>query len=398
MKLTYKHTLISCFVCFAIQSIVNNFSPLLFVVFSDSFNISIDQIAFLVSFNFIVQMGIDILGSRYADLIGYRRGLIFAHIFSFAGVFGLGVLPDIMHPYAGLLLATTLCAIGSGFIEVLSSPVVEALPTEEKSSSMSLLHSFYCWGHIAIVLLSTLFFNLFGIENWRYLAFLWSLVPLFNTIAFFFVPIINYSEGRQVEPVSKLFKMRDFQLLLILMICAGAGEQAIVQWSSLFAEKGLGIDKTVGDILGPCMFGFLMALSRTLYGRFGAKMKLRRSLTFGAAGIILGYLITVFSPIPILSLIGCGIVGFSVGTAWPGTISLATSTIKSGGTSMFAILALAGDIGCASGPGLVGLVSGRVGGEKALNIGILASIIFPVVALAVLLFWKWRNTERIQND
>ena len=394
MKFTYKHTLISCYVCFIIQSIVNNFSPLLFVTYSREFGVSVDQIALLVSFNFMIQMLVDMLGARYADRIGYRRGIIIAHVTSFVGIAGLGILPNLMNPLAGLMLATIFCALGSGFIEVLASPIVEALPTEEKSSAMSLLHSFYCWGHIAIVLLSTAFFAAFGTENWRILALLWALVPALNCILFFFVPINNYSEGRETESIGGLFRLVDFRLFLLLMICAGASEQAIAQWSSLFAETGLGVSKTVGDLLGPCLFGLMMALSRTFYGAFGAKLKLPRIMTLCAVGMICGYLLTTLSPLPILSLIGCGVVGLFVGIFWPGTLSLATRALPQGGTSMFAILALAGDIGCACGPGLIGLVSGRIAGERSLNWGILSSIVFPAAALIILLTVRARSKSK----
>ncbi len=394
MKFTYKHTLIASYICFIIQSIVNNFSPLLFVTYSREFNISLEQIALLVSYNFIVQMVVDMIGARYADRIGYRRGIIIAHVSSFVGIAGLGVFPYLLPPYAGLLVATTFCALGSGFIEVLASPIVEALPTDEKSSAMSLLHSFYCWGHILIVLVSTAFFALFGTENWSILAFIWSAIPVLNCIMFIFVPICSYSEGRETESVGGLFKLADFRILLLLMICGGASEQAIAQWSSLFAETGLNVSKTVGDLLGPCLFGLMMALSRTFYGAVGAKLNLSRVMTICTAGLIGGYLVTTLSPLPVLNLIGCGIVGIFVGIMWPGTLSLATRALPQGGTSMFAVLALAGDIGCAGGPGLIGFISGKIGGDYALNIGILSAIIFPILALISLIVIRRRISRR----
>lgn len=399
MKFTYKNTLISCYICFFIQSIVNNFSPLLFVTFSREFNISLDQITLLVGFNFTVQMLVDILGAGFADKIGYRRGIIIAHIFSVVGIAGLGILPNIMPSFAGIMLATVFCALGSGFIEVLASPIVEALPTDEKSSAMSLLHSFYCWGHIAIVLLSTLFFTLAGTENWRILAFIWALVPLFNCISFIFVPINSYSEGRETVSIGKLFKIFDFRFFLLLMICAGAAEQSIAQWASLFAETGLGVSKTIGDLLGPCLFGLMMALSRTFYGIVGAKLNLERVLTICSIGMAFGYILTFFAPLPAISLLGCAVIGLFVGIFWPGTLSLATRKLPQGGTSMFAILALAGDVGCAGGPGLIGLVSGRISGELSMKIGILSAVIFPVAAFVILnIIRKRKSGTEISSD
>jgi fucose permease len=399
MKLTYKHTLVSCYVLFIIQSIVNNFSPLLFVQFSREFKISIEQIALLVSYNFIIQMIVDMLGARFADKIGYRRGIIIAQIISCSGVAGLGIFPYIIPPYAGLLLASTLCAIGSGFIEVLASPIVEALPTEEKSSTMSLMHSFYCWGHIAIVLLSTLFFAVAGTANWRFLTLMWAVIPALNCISFIFVPIINLSDTRETVSVKKLFKLRDFRLFLVLMICSGAAEQSIAQWSSLFAETGLGVSKTLGDLLGPCLFALMMAISRTFFGAFGAKLNLSRLMTYCAAAMVGAYLLTVFAPHPVLNLVGCGLVGLFVGIFWPGTLSIASGALPQGGTSMFAILALAGDIGCAAGPGIIGYVSGRIAGDFALNLGILTSIVFPAVAFILLIVIRRRaEKKKIPGD
>lgn len=393
MKFTYKNTLISCYVCFFIQSIVNNFSPLLFVIYSREFNISLDQITLLVGFNFVIQMLVDILGAGYADKIGYRRGIIIAHIFSTIGIAGLGIYPQIFPPFVGILIATVFCALGSGFIEVLASPIVEALPTDEKSSAMSLLHSFYCWGHIAIVLLSTLFFTIVGTQNWKILAYIWALIPALNCISFIFVPISNYSEGRETVSIGGLFKLFDFRLFLILMICSGAAEQSIAQWASLFAETGLGVSKTVGDLLGPCLFGLMMAISRTLYGAIGAKLNLERVMTICAIGMIGGYVLTFAAPIPVVSLIGCAIIGLFVGIYWPGTLSLATRKLPQGGTSMFALLALAGDVGCTAGPSLIGLVSGRIAGDMAMKIGILSAAIFPAVAFVILRIIKNRKTE-----
>lgn len=385
MKLTYKHTLSACFVCFFVQSIVNNFSPLLFVTYSSEFNVSLDQIALLISYNFIVQMIVDMVGIKYAYRIGHRRGMLIAHFTSFVGLAGLALFTKIMPPFAGLLLATTFCAMGSGFIEVLASPTVEALPLGEKSSMMSLLHSAYCWGHIIIVILSTLFFTLVGVENWRVIAIIWALVPLLNGICFFFVPMAAL-EGDSADQGSffKLFRLKNFPLFLVLMICAGATEQGLAQWSSLFAELGLGVSKTVGDLLGPCMFGLMMAISRTFYGIFGERINLLRFISACYIGIFAGYALCVFAPTPILSLVGCAIAGLCVGITWPGTLSAAAKRVPLGGTTMFAVLALAGDIGCSSGPGLIGFVSERVNSDIGLKAGMLCALIFPIVAFVIM--------------
>lgn len=394
MRLTYKHTLVSCYVCFFVQAIINNFSPLLFVTYSTQFDISLDQITLLISYNFIVQMLVDMIGVKYAHRIGHRRGMIIAHFTSFIGMAGLAVFTAIMPPFIGLFLATTFCALGSGFIEVIASPVVEALPLGEKSSAMSLLHSAYCWGHLIIVLVTTAFFALAGVENWKMLSVIWSLIPLVNGIMFIFVPM-GKLEGDKSGQGSffRLFRLKNFPLFLVLMICAGAMEIGLAQWSSLFAERGLEVSKTVGDLLGPCMYAFMMAVARTFYGIVGSKIDIMKFLTYCYVAILGGYLLCVFAPHPVLSLVGCAIAGLGVGVTWPGTLSSATGRIPLGGTTMFAVLALAGDVGCSSGPGLIGTVADLAGGESGLKIGILCATVFPITAFIVINILRNRDKK-----
>ena len=386
MQLTYKHTKYAAYIGYITQAIVNNLAPLLFVTFNTSYGISLERIGLLVSINFGVQILVDFFSVKFIDRIGYRVGAVAAHIFAVAGLFCLGILPTVMaNTYAALVIAICLNAIGGGLTEVLISPIIESLPGDEKAGAMSLLHSFYCWGHVGVVLLSTLYFSVAGIANWRYLPLIWAIIPLFNIFFFSKVPLRVLVEESERTPVKKLFSSGVFWLFLMLMICAGASEQAMSQWSSLFAESGLKVSKTMGDLLGPCMFAVLMGLSRLLYGIFGARLNVRKGLVFSSALCILSYLMAVLSPLPILSLAGCALCGFSVGLMWPGTFSLAAADFTAGGTAMFALLALAGDLGCAGGPGLVGLISGwaeraRIAAD-ALKLGIGLAIIFPVAML-----------------
>ena len=284
------------------------------------------------------------------------------------------VLPD---PYIGLVASIAVYAVGGGLIEVLISPIVEACPTDKKSAAMSLLHSFYCWGHVAVILFTTLFFRVFGISNWRILAFLWSVIPFANAVYFCFVPINTLSAPEESRSLKNLFKSKLFWIFVVLMICSGASEQAMSQWSSAFAETGLQVSKTVGDLLGPCMFAVLMGLSRALYAAFSEKLRLTTFITASCLLCVLGYLIAAFSQNPVLALAGCGLCGFSVGILWPGVFSLAAKHTPDGATAMFALLALAGDLGCAGGPALVGAVSGAF--NDNLKIGFIVAIIFPVL-------------------
>lgn len=384
MTFTFRHTKYASYLGYITQAIVNNLAPLLFVTFQKEFSISIEKIALLISVNFGVQIITDLIAAKYVDKIGYRVASVFAELCCGVGLIALGVLPNIFtHPFTGLLIATMINAVGGGLIEVLVSPIVEALPGDEKESAMSLLHSFYCWGQVSVVLLSTVFFQLIGIEHWGFLPMLWAVIPFFNAFLYSKVPIRTLEDENGSMPFGQLFKVKIFWILFVLMICAGASEQAMSQWASFFAESGLKVSKTVGDLLGPCAFAVLMGTARTLYGIFGAKLNLQKVIASSSVLCIFSYLTAVFAPNPILALIGCAVCGFSVGIMWPGVFSLSVKHYPQGGTAMFAILALAGDVGCSSGPSLVGIIANQT---NNLHLGLLAAIIFPVLLVFFIIF------------
>lgn len=336
----------------------------------------------LVSVNFAIQMAVDLLAARYADRLGVRRAVVLAEGISAIGLALLGILPYAMeNAFAAILIPIALNAVGGGLLEVMVSPIVESLPTGHKEKAMSLLHSFYCWGHVAVVLLSTAFFAAAGIENWRYLPIIWAAVPLFDTWLFCRAPLLPPVPEGERTPLKALFSRKVFWIFLLMMVCAGASEQAMSQWSSLFAELGLSVPKAAGDLLGPCAFAALMGLSRLLYGLRGDRLNLRKAMALSAALCVGCYLLAVFAPHPLARLLGCAVTGFSVGLMWPGTFSTVARAYPQGGTAMFAILALSGDVGCSVGPGLVGLVSGGFG----LSMGLLAACVFPALMLAAAL-------------
>jgi len=381
MERKYKRTLYACYIGYITQAVVVNLAPLLFVIFQQEFAISLGQIGSLVTYNFCVQILVDFLGARYVDRLGYKRCVILAHAFCAVGLVSLGLLPELLpSPYVGLLAATTLYAMGGGLLEVVISPTVEALPTEGKAAAMSLLHSFYCWGQALVVLLTTLLLRLAGQGSWRYLTVLWALIPLGNMLLFAVSPVRQLSQDGGAMPMKKLLGQKLFWLLALLMLCSGAAELSMSQWSSFFAERGLGVDKTLGDLLGPCLFAVLMGVSRWFYGTRGDKIPLRRFIVLSGCLCVCSYLIAVFSPWPVVSLAGCGLCGLSVGILWPGVFSLAAEACPQVGTAMFGLLAMAGDVGCAAGPSVVGLVSEGFGGE--LRAGLLAATVFPVVLMA----------------
>lgn len=392
IRTNYNHTLSASCIGYIVQAIINNFAPLLFLTFQREYAISLDKIATLVTVNFGVQLLVDIFSIRFASRIGYRRCVVAAHIFCALGLMGLTVFPDCLpDPYWGLLLAVILYAIGGGLIEVLISPLVEACPTERKSAVMSLLHSFYCWGSVFVILMSTVYFSFIGIQAWKGMALLWTIVPVLNAIYFTQVPIRTLDEEPERLHVSGLFRVKAFWIMLILMLCAGAAELSVSQWASAFAEAGLGVSKTVGDLMGPCAFAILMGISRILYAKFSEQLRLHRMMLMSGVLAVISYLMISLSSSPMIGLIGCALCGFAVGIMWPGTLSFAAKEIP-GGTAMFALMALAGDLGCSSGPTLVGFISDAL--NDNIKLGILAAIIFPIILVISLVIYPKIQKER----
>lgn len=395
MKDKYQKTMYACFAGYIVQAIVNNFVPLLFLTFESSYNIPLSQITMLITFNFGIQLIVDLLSTKFVDRIGYRVSIVMAHGFSAGGLIGLVVLPDLLpNAFTGLLIAVVIYAIGGGLIEVLISPIMESCPTENKEKAMSLLHSFYCWGHVGVVLLSTLFFKLCGIENWKILALIWAVIPIVNGIVFCKAPIASLIEdGETGMSLRDLCRNQMFWILMLMMVCAGASEQAVSQWASTFAEQGLGVTKTIGDLAGPMAFAILMGSARAFYGKFGEKIDLDKFMMGSSLLCVIAYLCISLSPSPLISLVGCAVCGLSVGIMWPGTFSKASATLKNGGTAMFALLALAGDVGCSGGPTLVGFVTGQM--SNNLKLGVLAGIVFPILLIVAEIVLKGRkNPEK----
>lgn len=376
----YEHTIYASYLGYITQAIVNNFAPLLFLTFSKQYDLTLDKITFITTLNFFIQLITDFLAAKYVDRIGYRPCVVAAHVFSCGGLIAMAFLPDLLpNSYIGLLIAVTLYAVGGGLIEVLISPIVEACPTEKKEAVMSLLHSFYCWGHVAVVLCSTLFFHFVGISNWKILACLFALVPLANTLYFMIVPLYPIVSEHERIPVRSMIKQKTFWLLMIIMVCAGASEQGMSQWASAFAESALNVSKTIGDIAGPLAFATLMGTARALYGKYSEQIPLQKMMIASAILCICCYLAAALSNNPIIGLLGCAICGFSVGIFWPGTFSTAAITLPNTGTAMYALMALAGDVGCSTGPSVVGFIANANGNN--LKLGLIFAIIFPVVIL-----------------
>ncbi len=402
MKYTYKHTVYACYAGYITQAIVNNLTPLLFVIFKEEFGLSYERLGRLVFLNFGVQILTDLVAVRYGDKIGYRKLTVLAHIFCSFGLICLGLLPKILpNSYIALSVAVVIYAVGGGLIEVLISPIVEALPGDEKASAMSLLHSFYCWGQMAVVLISTLLLKILGNQIWFLLPIMWSVLPICNTYVFTKVPILQLVKEEKKVTVKKLFSSKYFRIALILMLCAGASELTMSQWASIFAQRGLNVDKVLGDLLGPCLFAVFMGIGRTIYGVMGERLNIKKALLFSAILCVICYSFTVFSRISMFSLLGCASCGFAVSLMWPGTFSLSARKQPLGGTAMFGLLAVMGDVGGAVGPWMAGIVSEgvktvsgplkflfgeNIGLEQAgLKMGLLIAMIFPLMMIAGIL-------------
>ena len=387
MGKNYKRTLIACYLGFITQAITANFAPLLFLKFHKDYAIPLGKIAMISTMFFLTQLIVDVLCAKYVDRIGYRKSVVASEICSVAGLVGLAFLPELFQdPFIGIIISVIVYAIGSGLIEVLVSPIVEACPFEHKEAAMSLLHSFYCWGSVGVVLFSTLFFTVFGIDRWKWLACIWALVPLYNIYNFATCPIEHLTEDGQSMKIGSLFRVPLFWVAIILMVCAGASELSMAQWASAYAESALSLSKTIGDLAGPCMFAITMGISRVLYGKYGDKIDLMKFMLGSGSLCLICYLMASISANPVIGLIGCILCGFSVGIMWPGTISISSKQLPAGGTAMFALLAMAGDLGGAFGPSLVGNITQRA--NDNLQKGMLVGCVFPLVLIIALLVMR----------
>lgn len=383
MTKNYTKTKIACYMGFITQAIAANFAPLLFLKFHRDYQISLGNIALISTCFFFTQLLVDLFCAKYVDKIGYRASIVASEVCSAVGFVGLAFFPDIFpSPFAGIIVAVIIYAIGSGLIEVLCSPIVEACPFENKEATMSLLHSFYCWGSVGTILVSTIFFSLFGMNSWKWLAVLLALIPAVNIYNFATCPIEHLVDDGEGMGIKALFKTPLFWIAIVLMICSGASEISMSQWASAYVEAGLGFTKNIGDLLGPCLFAVAMGICRVIYGKFGDKIDIDKFMNSSGFLCVLCYIMAAVSTSPLTGLAGCVICGFSVGIMWPGTISISSKAFPRGGTAMFALLAMAGDLGGSIGPALVGRVTQNAGDDIRAGMGV--GLIFPLILMIML--------------
>lgn len=381
---TFKGTKIACYTGYIVQGIINNIAPLLFVIFSDKFNMSLSKLSLLITINFATQLFVDTISIKFVDKIGYKPLAIASQSIAFLGLFCLGVLPNIMNnSYLGVVISIVLSAIGSGITEVIISPIVESIPGEKKTAEMSLLHSFYCWGQVTVVLLTTTMIKIFGNDFWFIAPIIWSVIPLINTMNFIGVPIEPNLTSEEKTPFFKMLFSKQFILLIIIMICSGASEIGMSQWSSYFAETGLKVSKMTGDLLGPCLFAVLMGTGRMIFGFVGEKINLKTALSLSALFCAMCYLGTCFIDNSVISLLICAVTGITVSIMWPATLSLAARLFPKGGGSMYSVLALSGDTGCTLGPWFISFMSIKLSTDissgEALKSGLGFAAIIPIL-------------------
>lgn len=381
--------------CFIIQALIINFPPILFLHFSTTYGIPLSKITFLVIINFACQFCLDMLSAIFAKHLSYKVMIVASNILAALGLASYAFLPEILpNAYLGLVIATLISAMGSGLIEVIANPIMQSCPKPKKNFSMGFLHSFYCWGALGVVLISTLLLLWTGMGSWKLLALLWALIPAVNTVIFLVSPMNQPSaELEETSSLSKLVKTKMFWLFIFIMILGGACEQAMAQWASAFAETVLTeinivpeSAKLFGDLLGPCFFALTMALSRMIYPKVCEKYDLRRVMILSSILCAICYAVAAITQNPFVSLIGCGVCGFSVGIMWPGTLDLAGKTCTFVGTALFAMLSLAGDLGCLTGPALIGFTADILGGN--LKAGMTAAILLPSLLTVILLLFK----------
>ncbi len=379
----YFPTKLAGYVGFVVQAIVNNFLPILFIVFQNVYNLSYEKLGRLILFNFATQMFIDLITPKIIAKIGYRKAASLSQGAAAAGLILLGTLPSLMNnTYLAIIISIIIYATGSGLMEVILSPMIEMLPTGNKSGNMAVLHSFYCWGQAFTVLVTTGLVFLFGFKQWYFIPAIWAIIPFLNMFSFLRVPIVQPSPDEKMSTFSELVKKPLFLVYMVMMFCAGASEIAMAEWASIFAQNALGVSKAIGDITGPCAFALFMGTGRVVYAKLSKKVSFTKMLVILNIFCFVCYMVVAVCKIPIIALIFCAVCGFTVSISWPGIYSAGARTFTTGGAVMFSVFAMCGDTGCALGPWLIGVLADKF----SLNVGFAAASVFPLVMVICALY------------
>ena len=391
----YLPTKIASYVGFVVQAVINNFLPILFIVFQNVYGLSYEKLARIIVFNFATQIIVDMCVPKIISALGYRKCAVMCQGLAALGLMMLGILPNIMeNTYFAIIMSVMVYAFGSGLMEVALSPLVEGLPSKNKRGSMAILHSFYCWGQAFTVIVTTALVLGFGFKNWTYVPLVWASIPFFNMFAFLKVPIIEPDKTEKRDGLLNLLRNDKFRLYMIMMLCAGAAEVAMAQWASLFAQNALGVSKVVGDLAGPCAFAVFMGTGRIWYALAAKKVSFKKTIIVMSIGACICYMMVAICNVAAVSLVFCAICGFTVSIAWPGIYSAGAVAFPKASAVMYSVFAMCGDTGCALGPWLIGIIADNLG----LNIGFAAASIFPIgmILSAVLLLKKdCKSTKKV---
>ena len=407
---SYKSTIAACYIGSFVQAIIVNTTPILFIPLREQFGLTFQQMGLLVLINFISQVGCDILFSNAIDKYGFRRFVVAAHGLAVVGLVLFAASPLLFdRPFAGFVTATIIFSGSGGLLELLLSPIVNAIPTDEKAGAMSVLHSFYSWGQAAVILLTTVLLFVFGRAWWQWIILIWTLVPLFNFFFLMRVPFAPNVPEEQRQGMDKILLKPFFIAALATILCGAAAELCISQWASAYLEEAMRLPKVVGDVGGVCLFAVMMGVGRLFYGMYGKKINVSLMMLIGTVGAAACYITVALSGTAVLSLLACGLCGLCVSLLWPGTLVVASEHYPLAGAWMFAILA-AGDIGASAGPWLMGVVAeqahrlpflsglltqGMSPDQLGLRAAMLVSALFPIIAFFCLRWMRKRTHDDI---
>ena len=390
MTQNYKITKYTCYLFYVLQGTLLNLTPLLFVPLMEQYGLSYMKLGALASVNFATQLIVDIVLSKLTDKHRYRISLRLSASAAFIGYMIFAWAPGRLgDPYTWLLIGTVVYSIGAGLMEITISPLIHALPDKAKGKSMAILHSFYAWGVVLTVIVSTSVLAIIGRDKWNFIVTGWLIVPVIGFILSCIMPVPKPESGENERTAGsfRILIKPAFILFLAMIFFGSCAEAVMTQWSSAFLERAVGLDKLIGDIAGMSMFALMLGLCRMASAALDKKISLSTYMMLGTIGAVICYIIVSVSNVAAVSLIFCALTGFMVGMLWPGTLVLAADAFPKAGAWLFAYLAVAGDLGGVFGPWITGAIADRSG----LNAGLGAAAIFPVIGLICMIIYKRRT-------
>ena len=411
MQTNYKRVKYACYTTNVSMSVVANLSPILFLTFHNLYGISYSLLGSLVLINFIAQLLIDLIFSFFSHKFNIPLAVKITPLLTLVGLFLYAVCPLAFpqYAYAGLVVGTLVFSVSGGLAEVLISPVIAAIPSDDPDREMSKLHSVYAWGVVPVILISTLFLYVFGSQSWHWLALLYMLVPLVAFLLFTKAQIPQMETPEKVSGALSFLKNKGLWLCVGAIFLGGASECIMAQWSSGYIEQALGIPKVWGDIFGVAVFSVMLGMGRTLYAKKGKKIE--NVLFLGSIGATICYLLAAICNMPLIGLVACAFTGLCVSMLWPGSLIVASDRFPQGGVFIFAMMAAGGDLGASVGPQLIGVITdfaianptivsfaegmNLAPEQMGMKLGMLVGMLFPLTAIAVYFVIKKSRNEKL---